>query len=66
MHKKNKDDFEFMKHRDLHKTTAEIEAEMERREKELDLVWYDAEEDGNIAYDTVGRTGNNLFDSYAD
>ena len=51
MLKKEKDEFDFMRNRDLNKTTEEEEAEMLRREKELDAAWYDAEEDGNIAYD---------------
>lgn len=63
MLKKEKDEFGFMRNRDLNKTAEEEETEMLRREKEHDAAWYDAEEDGNVAYD---QSGGNLFDSYAE
>ena len=36
---------------------------MLRRDRDLDAVWYDAEEDGNIAYE---QQGDDLFNSYAE
>ena len=36
---------------------------MQRRDKDHDAAWYDAEEDGNIAYE---QPVDDLFNSYAE